>query len=642
MKLFKALSRASKVTLLFCFGILDLQAQSDTVLLKEVVISGLDPSRYLPGGQHVTLNADSLHFRDLSQALSGQIPVYFVQYGAPGQLSSINLRGLGAARSSLVWQGMEINSFTLGQSDFSEVTSGNADEIKVQLGSVGALYGNGAIGGTIILNSSPELNRGHSISFNQEFGSFGFFGTGVRYKFSNSKLSLSSKLIYRTSENDFKYSQKGTKRRQHNAGYDNFSLIQGVEYLIDQRHQLSFHFWFQQHQREIQPHRDDLNGDDYLENQNTRISASWQRQSNKWSGELRLGYTNDNQIYNRSSNVEVDRLFGSYEIEWQKSGTFSLRGGMNANHLIARVDAYAGKIRETRGDLYSSALWDLSPKTSMGLSFRAPSIDGEIKSVAPLWSLSYLFLEKERVRLSADWQISRSYRLPTLNDRYWQPGGNPNLNAETSNNIESGISGELKIGTLTYEGSVRYFRHHVSNWIIWIPGGREEDPSGEVISFWFPENIREVLATGLEYYHSLKWQLPAPQWSTTMDIQGSYNQALNKRAISSLDRSLNKQLPYTPKYLINGNWQLHFQQWSLGLMAQYRSKRFVEANNELPALPHYTLWRFQLGKTGSWKNLSWQANLAVNNLFDAQYEDFENRAMPGRNYQLKITINHNN
>ena len=73
---------------------------------------------------------DSVVLQNLAQVIEDQAPVYFIQYGAPGQLSSINLRGLGASRTSLRWQGMEINSFTLGQTDFSEIAAGSGEDRK--------------------------------------------------------------------------------------------------------------------------------------------------------------------------------------------------------------------------------------------------------------------------------------------------------------------------------------------------------------------------------------------------------------------------------------------------------------------------------------------------------------------------------
>ena len=91
-----------------------------------------------------------------------------------------------------------------------------------------------------------------------------------------------------------------------------------------------------------------------------------------------------------------------------------------------------------------------------------------------------------KTRLSGS--ISRNYRYPTLNDRYWVPGGNPGLRPEQS------LSGEFSIlrwlpwtenGILEY--SLGGYWNEVDDWILWLPG------NGNI---WSPENVQHVQARG--------------------------------------------------------------------------------------------------------------------------------------------------
>ena len=533
---------------------------------------------------------------------------------------------------------MEINSFTLGQTDFSFISAESGDLLKVQFGGVGAMFGNGALGGTIDISSQPNLTPGHRIRLNNSFGSFGFWGAGLTYGYSTKKFSTNTRVFRRQAQNDFKYSLNETTYRQHNAGFLHYGLVQDIYYRANQRNHFSLHLWHNDFDREVQPNKNDFNGDDQLQNRNTRIALSWKWNRGNWFGKIQTGYSNDFQLFNLVEEIGVDRWLGSFETQWEQSDKLALIVGGNLNYLIPKVDAYQDDISEVRSDLYFGSIWKPLSKLTVGLSVRTPMLNGDVKSFSPLLSAEYSLINNLKNKLVVDFQGSHSYRLPTLNNLYWNPGGNPDLLAEESQNVEAGISYQLTRSSIVWNTELRFFRHHVDDWILWVPGGREELPTGEIISFWYPDNIRKVVATGIEYQQSINYSFQKIGLKSILDISGVYNQAVNQNVISPVDRSEGKQLPYTPLHVVNGNWGWHYDSWSLSLGSQYISKRYVETNNELPPLPSYMLWNFgvsKIGKVGSW---NWQLQFQLNNAFNESYETFENRAMPGRNYQIKLSI----
>jgi iron complex outermembrane receptor protein len=616
-------------------------SQVDTILLEHVTIVGNDPARFLPGGKRQVIFTDSLANQNLAQIIEAQAPVYFIQYGAPGQLSSINLRGLGANRTSLLWQGMEINSFTLGQTDFSEISAGNGDKIRLYYGGVGAMFGNGALGGTIGIDSEPLFDEGHGYSLNSSIGSFGQWGTNVGYRFSSKRLSIATKVYHRQANNDFQYEINGNTRIQDNAGFRHYGLLQDLVFKVNAASQLSLHFWYNHHYREVQPSKYDFSADEELESDNARISLLWETAKNNWYWKFQTGYSEDSQLFDQSELIRLQRWFGSFESEWERSRYLTLRLGGNLNYLKPEVDTYQDNTKEIRSELFASVVWEKIQNLSLGLSLRAPMADGDFKSLSPLFSGSYVFYQSQSIQVSADFQAGKSYRLPTMNDSYWQPGGNPELDAETSKNLEAGLGLGYRKNQLNWDMNVRAFRHDVNNWIIWVPGGRGEDSDGEVVSFWYPDNIREVLAYGVDYQQVITWKSSNSGWETVFDINGIYNRAQNKNLLSPVDRSKDKQLPYTPEHVVNGNWRWNYQPWELGVLVQYRSKRYVETNNELPPLSAYTLWRFSAGRSGRLGPVKWVLQLQVDNAFDKTYETFANRAMPGRNYKLNLSLTYN-
>lgn len=617
------------------------QRAMDTVQLGEVVVRADHLHRYLPGGRQHVISTDTLAPQNMAQALDSRIPVYFIQYGAPGQLASINLRGLGASRTSVRWQGMEINSFTLGQTDFSELSINAGDEINIQFGGVGAMFGNGALGGTIDLQSKLAYDRGHSVRLNSSFGSFNSIGFNLNHRYSSARISSSTKVFRRHADNDFKYLLGNEYRRQKNAGYIHFGVLQDLEYQLNQYNKLSIHFWYNDFFREIQPNINNPTGDEVLKTKNTRVALKWKMNKGQWNGNLQTGFTDDYQLYDHSDLTRLNRWFASFDTEWAGLQAFTFRFGGNFNFLQPKVDTYQDNAKETRSELYAALVWEQVKNLKLGFSLRTPVANGQFKALSPLLSTSYLFYQSKGVQLTGDFQVGNSYKLPTLNQLYWMPGGNPELKPESSNNLEAGLGMIWDQQRLQWETNLRIFMHMVDNWIIWVPGGSEQNPDGEIVSFWYPDNIREVLSTGIEYQQTIDWQLPVKGLATTFTVQGTYIKSVNKKTLSPVDRSKDKQLPYTPRHLLNGSWTSTYKSWQLMVNTQYRSERFVETNNELPSLPAYILWNFSAGKSGRLGSLRWTLQAAVNNALDKSYEAFENRAMPGRNYQLNLNINYN-
>ncbi len=631
------------LVLLVLFGLCksSLIGQRDTVLLDEVIIEGINPSLYLPGGAQRNINTDSTRLQSLGYALKTQAPIYLVEYGTRGQLASINLRGLGSSRTALLWQGMEINSFTLGQADFNQITASSGYQMTLQLGSVGALFGNGALGGAITLDHFPVFNQGITLNTSQGVGSFGYFTSQIGLSYSSAKIHSSTAFNFRKARNNFSYYNGNQRLRQKNARFDNSSFTQDLYYRINDTQSLSWHLWYNDFYREIQPHREDLQNTDELDNSNLRTTLQWTVTKPQITTKTSLGFSRDDQVYNNEDQVALNRWFAAFDMEWTKAYNILIKASAKINHLVAQVDAYDGGIQETRATLSGSLLWDVNPRFKVGINISAPTLDDKIEALSPLLSAQYVLIRGPHSELSLDGQLSKAYRLPTLNDRYWNPGGNVDLKAESSVNWEFGASFTTKKESLAYEGSLRYFNHHVDNWIIWIPGGRETNDQGNVITFWFPDNIRKVSAQGVESFNSLKFRFADKRWNTSLTAHGSFNRSVNKQVLSALDRSLNKQLPYTPKWLLNAQWSWVFDTWSWGIQANYRGQRFVETNNELPALPGFTLYRMVVSKYGKLKPINWRAEIAVNNLFNLDYENFENRAMPGRNFSLNINLSYN-
>ena len=87
-------------------------------------------------------------------------------------------------------------------------------------------------------------------------------------------------------------------------------------------------------------------------------------------------------------------------------------------------------------------------------------------------------------------KLSRDYRLPTLNDRFWIPGGNPSLKAENGWSQEITFSWNKNFRNWSWSYQVTGYNRLIHDWIIWV---RKENQS-----FFSPENIAKVWSRGIE------------------------------------------------------------------------------------------------------------------------------------------------
>lgn len=612
--------------------------KSDT--LNQVLISGLKYQKYNLGGKSITWQSDEKNTQSLNQKIAEKLPVHFISRGGSGQLSTINLRGVGSSRTSLLWNNMEINSYTLGEADYSLIPAGVAEQVTLNLGNNGALFGNGAIGGSINLASVPSFTNRNHISTALGIGSFGEKQTSINYEFGKENLNLKSSIYYYDVDNDFSFPLADSTAMQSNAAYQNIGMAHDLYFKPTGNQQISLNAWYNFNHRQVQPQVFDLNSNDQLTDRNLRLLASYSIQAGNWFNELRMGYTHDYQAFNQFQEIKTNRWYASYENEWQIRKNISWKNGANLNFLSPQVHAYEANLNEIRNDIYSSFIFS-SNFGSIAANLRQPMVDGELKPFSPSIGIEVFLLERRLYNLFISGQAGRSFRLPTLNDRFWQPGGNPDLRPELSDNIEAGLHLESQRKYFTIKSSASFYHNIVDDWILWRPGGKVANENGETVAVWSPFNIKLVHATGIELFNHLHFKEVLNDLDVILNLNGTYTRAINKAPASRFDRSVNKQLRYTPEWVFNTNIAIDYDQFRFQVINQYTGIRYQEENNELPPLPAYFLTDLALNHHLTAGNIPIAIGARVNNLFNIHYENYLNRAMPGINYHLHISFNYN-
>ncbi|MEQ8572789.1 MAG: TonB-dependent receptor [Fulvivirga sp.] len=207
--------------------------------------------------------------------------------------------------------------------------------------------------------------------------------------------------------------------------------------------------------------------------------------------------------------------------------------------------------------------------------------------------------------------------MPTLNDRYWSPGGNIDLKAETSYNTEGGIN----FTKGAFSASANYYKMWVSEWIIWVPES----------NYWTPKNIRKVNSEGFEVLTN--YEVKRTDISMNLSAGYSFNKAEPTNTISATDRSLGEQLPYTPKHNANAAINLVSKFGRLLITGRYTGERATIGSTILEG---YFLMDATVGKRIKTNIGEFDLSLSAKNVLGAEYQSIINTAMPGRYYQFNF------
>jgi vitamin B12 transporter len=551
-------------------------------------------------------------------------PIFIRQYGA-GMLASPSFRGTSAGHTAIFWNGLPINSPSLGQSDLSILPIAGVDQVAIHFGNGGALFGNEAIGGSIHLNTKASFAKGFHGNFTQQIGSFGQFNSTVKAGFSTGKFSTETRIYRESAENDFTYKdlgQAGTPEvRAGNSAFQQSGMVQDLAWNLNPTSQLKASLWYNQADREIQPVMGSSTNDTQKD-ESIRLAVDYFHFGKKSILNLKTGLIRDNQVFNQSIN-STSQYFLSGDWDAALSSKWNLKTGIRLNFIQGELSTY--QATDQRIETYQSLRFEPVEKVRLSLNLRQLAYLNQFEPFIPSLGADWDFWKNTSNQLSLKASLAKGIKVPTLNDRFWEPGGNPDLLPEQSKSGEIGLNW-IKTGELNLENSLTYYRMNVDNWIIWLPKG----------SFWSPENIREVQNQGLEYQGQVS--KAAAAWNIRANWSYTWSRAISTKGIDENDPSIGRQLPYTPEHQANGRITIGKNDFSAFLGTFFVGQRRVTTDGQR-VMPTYQL--FNLGFSYpklNWGSVNLPISFQINNLFNTDYQVLYLRAMPGRSYHFTISI----
>ncbi len=597
-----------------------------------------------------SLAMSSYQTSDLGRLLSYRTPIFLKFYSISG-LASPSFRGTSAGHTQVFWEGIPLNSPTLGQVDFSLFPVGLLDEVNVHYGAASLRYGEGGFGGGISLNHNPknsvtENKKDFSLNWIQSIGSFQTFKQllTTSYSLLDSKqlnIKATSRIFYKSAQNNYRYNYNQETFTRKRAATEQKGIVQEFYFLPKNitkfsNHQFSYHFWLQDASRELPPPITVPINKETQDDFSVRNLLQWKYKKRNFEISTKAGYLYDFLEYrNETSNIISKTKNYSYhllsEIKYAPHQKLLLQTGIRIRQDFADVDGYQDTKTQAQQSIFGSIEYSPSKFFQTNFLVRQVILDNELQSFLPSLGINF-----SRNNLEVKVNAARNFRSPTLNDRYWFPVGNKDLKNEEGWNGEFSMNYHFinKVSNLKTENtqitklsfSTLYFWANIDNWILWSPA---------IAGYWRPENLRSVFSQGIE--SNLFFKKSNQNFNLEANISYTYTNSKNLKPIRDLDESEGKQLIYTPFHQQKSFVYAAYKSQFLRIEQQFVGKRFTTTTNT-EYLPSYFLANFSLGKNVNYKKASFVLELNCQNIFNYQYQSMAFYPMVGRSFELVLRI----
>ncbi|MFO8128535.1 MAG: TonB-dependent receptor plug domain-containing protein [Bacteroidales bacterium] len=612
----------------------------DTVNLPELMIKA-DARRVHPPVSAMKIPPGILRWNissDLAGILNDNTVVSVRSYGRGGS-ASISLRGTMASHTRVLWNGVNINSPSLGQSDFSTIPVFFQDEIGIYFGTRSLSRVSGGFGGAIAIQNQPSWNDTLTISIRSIAGSFETFHEMLDIQAGNEKFHARTRLLYSRSANNFpftNYDRPGNpEEKQENAAYSAIGGQQEFYFKPARNQTLTGILMVQRFDRNLPP----LTVQSYdgkTEKQEDLLFRSLIRwEANALTSRtirVQSGFLwSSNQYLNEKAGIDDRNVYRSVplNLEFKEQLHKNLTLVLGSQNSIQQLESenYAGPVGHHIFSLSSALHYQIATWAGLRVVLREAWVQDGFSPLLP--GLSFHVKPMKNHGFYIRGNIAGNYRNPSVNDLYWSydgfAKGNPDLDPENGYASDVSLAYEFMGPDLTMQWKLTGYYNRINDLIQWQPTGKTGDT-------WMPENINRVNATGIEASGDIFFNMGAVR--TTSFFRGAYTRSTFDDAAENLQ---DKQLIYTP--LLKGNALLkgEYRGYALSWSILYYGKRYTVADNSR-YLPGYGISDLSLSKYIQWRTMELVFEFRVNNLFDKEYRVISRHPMPGRNYLFTLSF----
>ena len=548
--------------------------------------------------------------------LDNQSSAYIKSYGL-GSLATISLWGGNSSQTLITWEDIPVTNPMLGLTDLSLLTGFQNQSLSLNKGGVSASHGSGAITGVVDLHRSSEnfenTNLWH-IGGGMALGSFEseHYHADAAVNFGKARLEASG--FMRQAENNFGYTLGSNDVINSNADIFSQGLLVNGDILLNPKHTITIDGWLQETEKGIPPTTTQTRSIARQYDLLQRFRLGWKAHHKNLKWKSAFAYLNEhNNFEDESILLDARNRFTRlwYDVEFQFNlGSWLATGKYEVNQVTGFSDNYLeGSQRLTVHSIYSNLKY-LHNYWAINIGAR-----NEWNSITNVPLIPSIGIEYNRTKWGINTKLSREFRSPTLNEIFWQPGGNPDLIPEQGWNQELHFYLKDLIPFISDINASIYHRR-ISDWILWAPV--------ENSFIWRPFNVGLVRSYGVDIELNNQQRIGQHNLTTTLAYNYTRSENLNRLDLPRIE--IGDQLIYTPRHQLRLNTSFTFKGWQADLNINHTGQ--VSGINE--DLDDYTIATASLRKFLSEGMYDGNIYVELENLLNTEFRVIERRPMPGR------------
>ncbi len=627
----------------FCCNYLYAQTLSDTaktqllptadIISKNYKIVETGIKTYTPDSAFQYLN----NYKDLSDIVNLNSTAYLKNYGN-GALATVSFRGTGAEHTNVLWNGFQLNNPAYGLTDLSNLSSNSNEKITLLSGGNATSAGSGAIGGTVVIDQN--FDKKDLVNFTGNYNSIGGYTSAFNTNFGSKKLSINLGIVYRDNANKFEFVNPFKpgmpKEQMPNCPFSKKTFNGSVLYKMNKNVSLKFISLYNIYAINIQPPM----GIDIAQGKRTGYNMvngiHLDFKSKLGITQIKTGLLNQEEIYDAKS---INNMYSRTIItQWQNNVEHFFNPLFKVHKLSVAIEHQYIKGEQTNYDIIHTEnrlavmlRYKVNPtkRLEMSANIREQYYQGSKPFFSPFIGLQYIVLQRNKNLLIAKSNATQGFRLPTFNERYYQPGGNINIKPENTKQFEIGLVYKNISKKLKHDIEFTYYYNHIYNRVVWINLSSPLYPE--------PVNLKETKINGLELVYTIATKYKNIDIKSQVNM--GYTQSLNVISNTAFSaRVAYKQMIYIPPFKLNWFTELKYRNTSLVYILQQTDLRYTNLDN-IDWLQPYLIQNIYLQNQFKIKKLDIIGSLKLINIGNVYYQTLQNYALPGRYFETSIILN---
>lgn len=568
-------------------------------------------------------------------------------YGGVGGLKTVSVRSLGASHTAVEYDGVPVSNTQAGQIDISRFDANSISELKLSVGQddnllkPAKLFASGAV---LSINSFQEnFDGNHHLKITLRTGSFGYFFANCNYtqKLPN-RLTIKAEGEYMRSDGMYNFTLKNfktiTTEKRRNTDIRSGKLELALHYNDTVRKTLDLKISGYISERGLpgsvilyNPHAEERLSDKnffvqgnykyrIFSNLTTKLIAKYNYNYNRYS-DLNVMYT-DGKLVQKSTQNE---LFLSWINLWQMAEPMTLSVAIDEN--INTLDSDITNRQPTRNTIQAAANLRYNPNkiftaTIGGVLTHVRETTEQGSHLKDLdRGAPYLSVVIKKQKLSATLMLKNTYRVPTFNELYYTTLGTTGLQPEDAKEMDFGLSYSGK----KWSASVNCYYNSVDNKIVAIP----------TLYIWKMSNYGKVKITGVDLAADKYFEVS----EVAIDLSARYSYQKAQDVTDKKSKLYKSQIPYTPLHSGSGSAVIKYKNWAANVTAILSGKRyFLEYNIPDNEIESYAELSASISRNFNIKDADFSLKLSCINFTNCQYDVIKYYPMPGRQYQLNLSL----